>query len=153
LKAIRFSPAGEREIKSTGSLLQAETPEGTRKGPNTPQPLTEGGSHIKFVQGQFTVRETDGTLSVKLVRDGDLSRSTSCAFFYTEESAHVGIDFKMAFGENMGFQPGKAELIHTISIPARDGIQGARKFTIYLGPPSNGTLLESPHKATVTITD
>ncbi|HEU4837007.1 MAG TPA: Calx-beta domain-containing protein, partial [Pyrinomonadaceae bacterium] len=108
---------------------------------------------IQFETDRFFVREGTPTISIKVIRTGDVSGTASINFATSDGNATAGADYTAVSG-TLTFAPG--ELSKNISIPIiNDNLfeTGDETFNITLSNPIGGAVLTSPNSGTINLSD
>jgi hypothetical protein len=108
---------------------------------------------IQFETDRFFVREGTPTISVKVVRTGDISGTASIDFATSDGNATAGSDYTAVSG-TLTFGPG--ELSKNISIPIIDDNlfeTGDETFKLTLSNPTGGAFLTAPKEGTINLSD
>ncbi|XP_072050947.1 uncharacterized protein [Amphiura filiformis] len=98
----------------------------------------------------LTVGESEGQVSVCLVRTGDISTARTVAISFDSVTAYSGIDFLPL--RNIIFDT-ESEICVPVTIFDNDNIESAKTFTISIEPRQDNIVVGSPGVVTVTITD
>jgi sugar lactone lactonase YvrE len=107
---------------------------------------------VQLSANKYFVSESSPTLSVQVIRTGDVSTSSSINFATSDGTATAGVDYTAVSG-TLTFAPG--QLSRTIPIPIIDDqiFEGpAETFNLTLSNPT-GASLETPPSAQITIND
>ncbi|XP_066577018.1 FRAS1-related extracellular matrix protein 1a [Amia ocellicauda] len=117
-----------------------------------PQMLEFQWSRTEFSQAEYRVCEDVGTLSVSIVRKGNMAESSFVAVKVNEISASVGKDFTLSPSNLIQFDPGVSERSWRVQL-ARDRLEeGEEVFEAVLSSPVS-TVLGSATKVAVRISD
>lgn len=106
-------------------------PASTAGNPN----VAGGNATVQFQLGTYSVSESGGTLTAKVIRGGNLSNSFSVDVTAVDDTAVAGTDFG-TFSSTVNFAAGQTEATVTLNITNRPGPQGNRAFKLHL---SNAT--------------
>ena len=112
---------------------------------NVPAPL------LQFSQGNYSVPEDLGALTVTVTRSGDTSGSASVNYASSDGSATQHGDYEIALG-TINFAAGDTTKTFQVLINEDNYVEGSEQFTLTLSN-AIGASLGSPSTATVTITD
>src|SRR6185503_10506462 len=108
---------------------------------------------IQFETDRFFVREGTPTISVKVIRTGDVSGTASIDFATSDGNATAALDYTAVSG-TLTFGPG--ELSKNISIPIIDDNlfeTGDETFKLTLSNPTGGAFLTAPNDGTINLSD
>ncbi len=121
------------------------------------------GSLVRFEVSNYTVNESDGFVTVKVIRTGALNNSvsvsygtddtgapSSCGTFNSLASSRC--DFTTALG-TLQFNPGETEKLVTVLVNRDSYAEGAESFTIGLSNLIGAATFASPTTTTITIND
>jgi sugar lactone lactonase YvrE len=99
----------------------------------------------------YTVPEHAGSLTVSVIRTGDLSAETSVSYATADGTATGGADYGTTVG-TLSFAPGESS--KNIAVPIIDDniFEGTETFNLILSNPEGGELL-SPSSSVITLTD
>jgi hypothetical protein len=108
---------------------------------------------LQFEVDKYFAFEGTPSLSVKVVRSGDASGSSSVNYATSDGTATAGSDYTAASG-TINFGPGETSKVITIPI-INDNLfeNGNETFTLTLSNPSGSAILTTPTTTTVTISD
>jgi hypothetical protein len=119
----------------------------------TSNPSSSVPSPITFTAGNFSVAQSDGSVSVTVARSGGGTSAATVEFTTADGTAVAGTDYTATSGTlSWAENDGTAKTV-TVPISKSKLFSGERSFTIMLtNPTGSGANIGSPGNATVTIT-
>lgn len=112
-----------------------------------------GPATIRFQTATYSAAENGGTITLNVVRLGDISSPVSVNFATANGSATAASDYSANSGTlNWSANDSTPKTI-TISLNNDSSNEGAENFTVTLSSPGGGASLGNPATATVTILD
>lgn len=118
-------------------------------GALTFQPASVTTATIQFASASATAAEADGSLSVTVHRDGDLT--TSCEAFVAVTSGSAA-DFSPLASGSVSFGVGETSKTVSLSLVNRPGVQGDRNLVLSLSNPTSAQL-GANSSFTLTVSD
>jgi hypothetical protein len=109
-------------------------------------------SQVQFDPTPVVVNEADGTVTVTVVRTGDVSGAADVTVTATGGTATAGTDYTPVT-QVVTFAPGQASTAATFTIVNDQIVEGNETIDLALVPPVNGVVIGQPATTTVTITD
>ncbi len=109
-------------------------------------------STLQFNPASYSVDETAGSVTLTVVRSGELGRAVSVSFGTSDGTAAAGSDYAATSGV-LNFSAGQTQ--QTISVAIKDDTitEGSETFSVRLTNPSTGATLGGQSVATATILD
>lgn len=141
LSRVAFAKAG-------GGYLGVGEPSGT-DGAIVTAPIDRG---FAWASAATSVLETEGSVSLTLLRFGDPSGSAQVEITLTGDTATAGDDFTDISGP-VQFDPGETEIEVLIPIADDAGSESPESFQVGLANPGAGYLLHAPSTTVVVILD
>ncbi|MEY2508152.1 MAG: hypothetical protein QOH01_2481 [Verrucomicrobiota bacterium] len=111
-----------------------------------------GTSTIQFSSASYSVSESDGAVTLTVVRSGGVQLAASANYTTVNGTASSGSDYTATSG-TVNFAPGETQETIVVSINDDAFIEGDESFSVTLSNPSAGATLASPSSAGVTIKD
>jgi hypothetical protein len=136
---------GNAETANNARILEENFVQATQRRPGV-----ESLGSVTFDQASFNGDEQSG-VTITLVRDGDLTESSSVKVFAEDETALLGQDYTETY-VLAEFEAGSATTTLTYPIIKDGESEGAETFTVHLRFPYKMSLSES-NLATISITD
>ena len=116
-------------------------------------PAASNQATVKFENPTYTVSEADGTLSINIIRAGDLTGAFTVNFSTSNGTALSGADFAGQTNTLVSFTASDTSETVMVNLTDVPGYQGDRTFTVTLTGVSVGGSIISPAAATITIED
>ena len=106
---------------------------------------------VRFSSATYTVNEQAGTITITVIRDGDLTGTATVDYATSDLSANTPSDYAPASG-TLTFDPGVTSQTFDVAIVADFDDEPSEAFNVALSN-ATGALLEAPTTAMVVITD
>eukprot|EP00118_Oscarella_pearsei_P004303 m.18164 g.18164 ORF g.18164 m.18164 type:complete len:3072 (+) comp27610_c0_seq1:382-9597(+) len=116
------------------------------------QRITLSWAFISMAQTQYTVNENAGSLTVKVIRRGDLTQPAFVKIAVKSGKATKGLDFKGSMSGQLHFGRGVSESTYKITIVNDALYEKSEDFTVELSEPVKA-VLSAPSTSVVTILD
>jgi hypothetical protein len=104
---------------------------------------------IHFSAATYTTSEAEGVATITVMRDGDLSGTSTVDYTTADDTATAGSDYTLTSG-TLTFAPGQASAMISIPIASDGNDEPAEQFTVTLSNPIAATLV-APSTAVVAI--
>ena len=118
----------------------------------SPTPDDDSMTTVQFGEPAYAVNEDAISVSITVMRTGDLSRDSKVDYRSIDSSAHQRTDFTMAAGR-LFFVPGEASKTITVLITNDGFSEGSEAFFLMLFDAGRRTALGNPATTTITISD
>jgi CSLREA domain-containing protein len=104
---------------------------------------------IHFSQAAYTTHETEGVVTITVVREGDLSGTSTVDYATSDDTATAGTDYTPASG-TLTFAPGQSSATFNVTILSDGVSEMTERFNVALSNP-NAATLTLPSNAVVAI--
>jgi hypothetical protein len=136
---------------ATPSPSPSPSPGATPSPSPSPSPDGERAS-VSFESASYSVAENGRSISIRIVRTGDISRDSKVDYRSSDVTAQERTDYTTAAGR-LFFAPNEASKTITVLITDDAFVEGDESFHLVLFDASRSTSLGTPGTTTVTIKD
>ena len=151
---VTTDAAGNASFVRNGAPLAAGWLTATATGPTGTSEFSAANGvaaapEIHFSQASYTTDEMDGVVTITVVREGDLSGTSTVDYATADDTATAGSDYTPANG-TLTFLPGQSSATFDVTILPDAFSEPTERFNVALSNP-NAATLTIPSNAIVTI--
>lgn len=114
--------------------------------------VLDNDSTVAFSKATYGALERQGSVSVKIIRGGELTQSAGVGYLTTGGTATPGVDYTAIAG-TLAFAPGQTNAEIEVPLLPDDIVEGSETIGLVLTNATGSAVLASPAQAVLTITE